>query len=321
MSTAKASYLGKIPTEVLQCILEELSQGELWNICALSRAFSGEVIVQMFRHVELGDCTLDQLASGTSLIASRPDLAQLIHALSLPGHIGFKHYSEDDDDYSDRIYQFQGQLSISLKSMSNLKSLFIVRPRNRNNMGQLYLDGKYFLGCTFRLKTFRNDRMVDIWAGADPNRDSLLPFLREQDQIQDFDPPVKYDFPRGSTIDNVLPKLSITTIVDEIEPSLLFIMAASRQLTRLKLQSRGGRSLRNDDIVKMLRILAPASKTLTHFYYEWNNLGLMDTKEASYVDSLRSIARGLPNLKFLRYGDSLGLDVRQVNPIYYVHID
>lgn len=55
-----------------------------------------------------------------------------------------------------------------------------------------------------------------------------------------------------------------------------------------------------------MRILAPASKTSTHFYYQINKLP-EDTAEAEYVDALEIIARGLPDLKFLRYSDPLQL--------------
>lgn len=59
--------------------------------------------------------------------------------------------------------------------MSNLKSLFIVRPRNYNNLGHCYLDGEDFLGCKFRFKNFRNDRMVDTWVDIASRKDTLLP--------------------------------------------------------------------------------------------------------------------------------------------------
>ncbi|KAF7970297.1 hypothetical protein HWV62_24426 [Athelia sp. TMB] len=137
----------------------------------------------------------------------------------------------------------------------------------------------------------------------------MLPFLREQSQIQHLGTGMEYDLTEepGNAIDNLLPQVSVASVW--YETPVLFKLVASRPLQRLKLfmsLTQPG-DYWHSDFLNALQILAPASATLTHFYYvHW---GPFDADEAYHVDTLKNIARGLPNLKFLRYSDQIVLNV------------
>lgn len=297
---AQASFPSTFPIELLQLIIQELPQGELWNVCALSCAFHQEVVRELFRHVDLANCTSDQLVSWTSLIASRPDRAQLTRALSLPWGLGHTHFEEENP------YQLREQLPSALKALVNLTSLFIVRCSARVSRTSMWrsLESDHILGgCTFRLKTFRNDFNYPPW-----DLDNLLAFLLEQDQIEDLEIDLGDLTPALSNI-NLLPHLSILSTNHTFTSAGLFEVMAPRHLTRLKLKMVAGNFDGPVDflgsLMNVIRLLAPASTTLTHFYH----YSEMDAVHELHVDALETIGRGLPNLKFLCYKRNFVLNV------------
>lgn len=141
----------------------------------------------------------NQCISFTSQIARSFDLAQQIRVLSLPSYLDMPNSA---DDAKLCRYKLIGQLARALKSMDNLTSLFIADGRLRKESSRLfYLNGDTFVGCAFRLKTFNNTSRA--W-----KRNTLLPFLREQYQIQcletgDF----HFHSYTGLQIANLLPNL------------------------------------------------------------------------------------------------------------------
>ncbi|KAF7983322.1 hypothetical protein HWV62_23014 [Athelia sp. TMB] len=291
-----------IPIELLQNILQELPQCQLFSICSLSRAFHKEVLRALYRHVNLvGTGTIDQVLSFAGHMIRRPDLAQLILAISLPAEIGCE-YIEVDEALVDHMTE---QLSCALKHMGNLSAVYIddiYNPRIKAIYG--YLSGDYFLGHAFRLQKFRFSSRISMGNLV------TLRFLSEQSQIQDLETSTNFDVVIMDRQDNptvdILPLISVASIwYDE---RVLFNLIASRPLRRLKLSMPGPRHNTHNNDLDAIHALAPASATLTHLYY--NQLCLLGgVDEAAHVVTLEVIAQGLPNLKFLRYADIIDLHV------------
>lgn len=303
------SFPRAIPFELFQNILQELPQRELLKLCTISHTLHAEVVRELYRHVDLVNSSNEQLVSLTSLLIAQPNLARLIRALSLPDKLTYEH-QEVDDEWLDRLDE---QLPRALKSMDNLAALFI-EPLPLKQSPQYsfrgvraveYLSGDYFLGCPFRLRTFRH-AVPAQWVGR-----TLLPFLYEQNQISDLATRYNHDFTLlpeiPSSAPALLPELSIVSTC--YETPNLFNMVASRPIKRLRLvmpmEQAGGI---HADIAKGIKQLSLASATLTHFYYvHW--IPFSGAEEAPHVETLEIIVKGLPNLKFLRYSDPLVLDV------------
>ncbi|KAF7968041.1 hypothetical protein HWV62_32099 [Athelia sp. TMB] len=289
-----ASPANRIPTELIQIILQSLPQGELYRICTLCRAFLKEITYALFRHVDLTNSTIGQLTSLTSKVASRPDLAQLIYALSLPSLLS---HNTPDEAIPERVNLFTEHLQRALKSTSNLTAIFILPPRDRGRSTR-YLRVDHFIGCTFRLKVFRND-----WSSWWLGKRTLLLFLSEQEDIQELETGNQYNpAPEpDSPTPNLLPNLSaVSTFYETADSPFLFSIIAQRNLTRLKLEMSNNCS--PSDFANALRTLKSAGNTLTHFYFRFSHPRGM--KEAGHVDILKCIATSFPNLKFLRYSDA-----------------
>ena len=298
-STHQASNQIMMPLELFQIVFEQLHQGELFKICALSSTFHQWILPALYRHVQLVDSSHDQFKSWTSQIINRPDLAQLVRALSLPTTIS---YSRTGDISQEWMAHFTGQLPVALKSIDNLTSLFVVRRKIGQAYGTYYLHSDLFLGCAFRLKTFRND-MGPHW-----KHNSLLSFLFTQDEILEVETGRSPNFipVAGASLANLLPRLTIASTHYGDPTHFLFKTLASRQLTRLKLVI--SRAYSEDDVVDAIHALEPASMTLTHFYLRADSW-MGPASEAHHVATLRTIANGLPNLKFFHYSIPLSLDV------------
>lgn len=144
-----------LPPEVLQLVLRDVPQHDLFRICALSRVFHKEVERALYLHVSLADCTFNQIRAWAYVISSRFDIAQLVCTLSLPSALCPTRAMIDVQ--KGWLIEFLEMLSQALKAINNLTSLLIVPPRFRNdNTFRSYLSFASFIGCNFRLKTFRN---------------------------------------------------------------------------------------------------------------------------------------------------------------------
>ncbi|KAF7979892.1 hypothetical protein HWV62_40685 [Athelia sp. TMB] len=300
-----------VPNELLQMILQALPQGELYNICALSRSFHTEVLRALYRHVELGNGNIKQVKRFIEQISTskHADLVQLIRALSLPGE--FIHRTKRDL----LPLSLLQDLVVALQSMINLKALCIIEtPRDLYATVTHYLTPEYFTGLTFRLKSFRSEcctiRMVGFEGGSywlegqgeNAGTWSLLPFLLEQDEIRDLELHDEYDatLPSGLSTTNLLPHVSV---LSTSYGARIFKMLASRQLTRLKLQMPNMEP--QDEIEDAMHSLSPAGATLTHLHIQF---GSPSSEEAHHINALRNISRSLHNLKFLRYSGALTIE-------------
>ncbi|KZP09125.1 hypothetical protein FIBSPDRAFT_1052010, partial [Athelia psychrophila] len=297
---SRGSYsLSAIPIELLQPIFQALPQGELFRICALSRTFHKEVARVLYRHVDLADSTLAQCTSWARQIVTRCDLAQLTLTLSLPGYI------LEDDSYGGLVPFLAVRLPKAMRAMPNLTSLALERHRHpilHNRTKGSFLNIKPFLGCSFRLKTFRSEIH---WSDS-----NISPFLHEQSQIQDLEMGGRWNLtpPPGSTPASLLPRLSVVSADYRSRQNLsLFTIIASRPLTRLRICAFASLSTRA--ITDIIHTLAPAG-TLTHLDLDDNCVFGPSTtiRENYFVEALVIIARGLPKLKFLRFSKRIALD-------------
>ncbi|KAF7965746.1 hypothetical protein HWV62_42024 [Athelia sp. TMB] len=297
---------GAMPVELLQLVLQQMPHGQLFKICTISRAFHKEVIYALYRDVDLSGVTICRWVSWFNRIIDRPDLARRVRTFTLPGSV----YCSDTRSLRQNFrlspearerQRFTTQLSSALKLMTNLTVLVLVKlptRRDRDSTSERWLRGDYFLGCPFRLKTFRMDCDV-MWAQG-----TLLPFLLEQDEIQDFQVGKQGGFtpPSGPVPPPpIFPQLSVASTF--YEGPFIFKAIASRQLTRLKLQMLD--ITYQQDIVDAMHALAPASATLTHLDLYYENY-FRAVSEAHHIQTLGAISSALPNLKFLCY-DALGL--------------
>lgn len=143
-------------------------------------------------------------------------------------------------------------------------------------------------------------------------RNTLLPFLHEQSQIQDPETAYNYDLepdPRFPTA-TLLPNLSILSICYCSKPTHL----ASQHLTRLRLEMAVDNTQEDVECAMQALALAPTSTNLTHpsLYFHFTfHMGSVyfDFGEAQHLKATNSIARALPNLEFLRYSDAFRLDL------------
>lgn len=258
-------------------------------------------------HVNLAKITFDQYLLFTNQVSRRPDLAQLIHELSLPCLL-YNSPLDDVIEVQGKLTRVKGQLSSALKSMGNLTSLSIVLGYPR--YGEIFLckvdsANDLFLGCGFRLKTFRN--------AGDWNLRAMLPFLREQNQIQDLEIMDEYnsDPAPGIPTADLLPNLSILSISYDTEPApFLFTVMVLRRLTRLELQMAADSTLGDVESAMQGLTLAPASGTLTHLHFHFDQTAFgFAMGEAEHIEALNSIATALPHLKFLRYSGTIQLNM------------
>ncbi|KZP09126.1 hypothetical protein FIBSPDRAFT_1052011 [Athelia psychrophila] len=302
MSIPQVKYSSAIPIELLQPIFQLLPQGELSRICALSHTYHEEIVRVLYRHVDLVGSTLAQCTSWARRIVTRCDLAQLTLALSLPGYI-----SGQDNSYGELVPYLAERLPKAMRAMANLTSLVIARPPqpvlSSHTMGS-FLDAKPFLGCSFRLKTFRSEFH---WPDSD-----ISPFIHEQSQIQDLEMGGCWNLtpPLGSTPASLLPHLAVVSAGYRSRQNLSFFTTiASRPLTRLRICVFTYPF--QDAIAGIIHTLAPAKATVTHLELDDNRVFGYDAtiSENYFVEALVLIARGFPKLKFLRFSKRIALDV------------
>lgn len=286
-----------MPPELIQIILQSLNQSDLFKICALSRNFNKEVMRALYYHIDLAHGTIHQCISFIDQISQHPDTAQQIRELSLPFVFQTMSLSQDD---------LTAKLPSAMKSMKNLTSLYLGEGHlgafdsTYNNI-RYHLDGNLFLGCAFRLKTFRGTWHPDVW-GEHATANGWLSFLLEQNQIQDLEASTMFYLKTNPSIpfENLLPDLSIisTRYGTGHSPFLPFTVLASRRLTRLKLEMNT-----QGDAESALQALthAPASATMTHLDFHCKRMEIWVSLEAEHVQALDSICRAMPNLQFLRY--------------------
>ena len=285
------------PNEIFQAIFRYLPQSQLCEICALSRTFHEEVVGALYQQCELIHITIDQFISWASLLVIRTDLARMVRTLILPGLL-----HDANGFLGQNLDQLEEVLPRTLKSLNNLKSL-LIEPHfleDSSCSSAHYLNGEHFLGCRFRLTTFRNS-FADYWTP-----DTLLPFLIEQKEIQDLKLDPDYEEPEAD-LNGLLPKLSIVhTVLRLNSPSKPIVGAiASRQLTRLKLHLPS-RSI--DDIRDAIQMFSSAGTTLMYFDIHMHARSWL-TGETHRAQVLEIISSTLPNIRFLRYSVPFAIDV------------
>ncbi|KAF7966559.1 hypothetical protein HWV62_37885 [Athelia sp. TMB] len=274
------SKANSLPLELWQFILQFLPPGDLFKLSAVSRTFNESVVRELYRHVELVNSTLRQVLSWATRMAGAPTSAQMTRSLSLPTQMPLRNYSMGD------LNRLTEQAPQAMRALVNLKSLYILPPSRKDH--HAYSIGIHsFLGCQFRLHTFRY-----IWHGMRAP-ETLLSFIKEQNDIRDLKIGKLLAIPEdaGSALANILPRLSVASI--SYEPPVLFKVIAARPLTRLQLE------IPKTGFEDAVRLLASASETLTHLHVYFQSVPFMT--EARHTAMLQRIAESLPKLQFLRY--------------------
>lgn len=279
-----------LPVELFQNILQALPQGKLYAICTLSRTFHKEAIYALYRHIDLAHRQTDLIISWAQQIIKRHDIAQLVFALSLPHDFGQITLERRD--------LVKARLAAAMRDLPNLTSL-VIELRMVGHAGAFrtqYLDGRMFIGSPFRLKTFRNIPQAE-W-----EPDSMLPFLLEQDQIEDLEmgnsTHLAISVAETQALD-LLPHL--TTLSIPLKPTNtalpLFRIMVLRPLVRLKIFMPS--NFTPDDYRSVVTIIGHARETLTHLCLFTSNVDVLG--ESLHVKMIENIAHHLPNLEFLQY--------------------
>ncbi|KAF7982184.1 hypothetical protein HWV62_29969 [Athelia sp. TMB] len=277
VTSSKASSL---PLELWQLVLQFIPQGDLFKLSAVSRTFNENVVRELYRHAELVNSTLRQILFWATLMAGASTSAQMARSLSLPTQISLRSYYMED---LNRLIELVPQ---AMRALVNLKSLCILPPTGQDQ--HAYSLGILpFLGCQFRLQTFRY-----IWHGMRAP-ETLLSFIKEQNDIRDLEIGKLLAIPEdaGSALANILPRLSVASM--SYEPLVLFKIIAARPLTRLKLE------IPRTGFGDAVRLLASAGETLTHLHICFQSVPLMT--EARHTAMLQCMADSFPKLQFLRY--------------------
>ncbi|KAF7968146.1 hypothetical protein HWV62_31776 [Athelia sp. TMB] len=282
------SCLCILPPELLQLIIQHLSQADLYHLCALSRNIYEEVVLALYRDVELSRTNFKQLLTWANQMVGPNNIGQKTCSLSLPSQVNLIAGLGNDDDLMEQLSDL---LPRAMKSLVNLKVLAIVPPVAYSSLLKVYhISSADLLDCGFHLHTFSYNWDGVRWAG------SLFRFLAEQSNICNLAIGEMVDSDEDAP--DVLPRLSVATVIYRAGVlSRILKTIAARYLRRLRLEIIVSRS--NDHITAALHYLATVNATLTHLYIGSEYVPF--TAEVDHAGTLKTIGSCFPNLTFLRY--------------------
>ena len=233
-----------VPVDLYRPIIEYLSdRRDLSALCTVSKSFQLEAERPLYQEARLmGHAAC--LISFSHVILSNSHLGPLVVSLTLP--------SRTESGANGALLAVQ--MSRALKSLSNLKALFIAN--SHFLIAQRFLRPIDLFGNHFYLDTF------GLRSGS-LSLSSLIPFLSTQPDIMYL----RYDHrtQEGSNVFadcvNLLPRLShLCLCVWQILPHF-----HPHHITRLRLKNL---ALSSEAFLKMVAVLAIFSKTLTHLGLE-----------------------------------------------------
>ncbi|KZP15145.1 hypothetical protein FIBSPDRAFT_91022 [Athelia psychrophila] len=317
------TYSLDLPVEITQDILLWLSKDDLLRICMVSHAFRDQATRLLFYDVELHKSQSKQVSLWCQLITNRVHLAQTVKHLSLPLILGDNLGDLEHDPMVDEV---RSMLYPALRALSNLKSLAIMeRSRihaDRRSMMGIHIDADLFLGCSFRLKSFRYGgfalwRIVfdQYWTSA-----ALATFLCEQDQIQEWQTGLDINIDPAEDTGNeaLLANLSIvsttigTPLILNLRTRRVLRVIASRKIAQIRLDvvQDSMYSSTWQYMTDAMSMLAPCVQSLSHFHLHFERPEIGSSPlQATHTAILGKIAQAFPKLKVFRYSPDLSSDV------------
>lgn len=324
------------PAELVPLVLQHFSQHELLLLCTLSRPLYPEMLRQLYRHVDLSRGDRKEVISWSTQIVQHPELAQHVRSLSLPMFITLDIIISPDSDFikdEGQITETHNALRDAMHALSDLQTLAISEPSpsiltNRPHYDQVdeYLTADVFLGCNFRLRTFRfsNEAYCASISG-------MTQFFCEQRQLREWQIGIDFEIEGRLVSPEYLPHLSVVhmsywtfeaNIGSLRQPSRsnsaqcmqsLLRLVASRPITRLRLDAIG--PCTPGDVLKAISTLMQHAEILTHLHITFEEIsGSTDQEHASF---LKTIAQILPNLKLLCYEDWFSAHVSRFIILYH----